>query len=187
MDIRKAIKQRRTIRRFENRTVTNKQLKDLVELARLYASGANLQPIRFIGVTTPELRDAIFKGLRWAAYLPGFEILPEHRPMAYIVLTCDGQKKASCRFDLGAAATTLMLAAEGEGLATCALASFNREKLIEDLQIPENVEPLLVIALGYPAQKSKAVPYAGDVKYFEDEAGELCVPKFSLEEVLTLC
>ena len=44
-----------------------------------------------------------------------------------------------------------------------------------------------MIALGYPAQKSKAVPYAGDVKYYEDEAGELCVPKFSLEEVLTLC
>lgn len=186
MDIRKAIKQRRTIRRFENRTVTNKQLKDLVELARLYASGANLQPIRFIGVTTPELRDAIFKGLRWAAYLPGFEILPEHRPMGYVILTCDSTKKNSCRFDLGAAATTLMLAAEGEGLATCALASFDREALMKDLQIPESMEPLLVIALGYPAQKSKAVPYTGDVKYFENEEGELCVPKLSLEEILTM-
>ena len=186
MDILTAIRQRRTIRRFENRPVTIQQIKDIVELARLYASGANLQPIRFIGVTDPELRDAIFKGLRWAAYLPGFEILPEHRPMGYVVLTCDSAKKNSCRFDLGAASTTLMLAAEGEGLATCALASFDREALMKDLQISENMEPLLVIALGYPAQKSKVVPYAGDVKYFEDENGELCVPKLSLEEVLTI-
>ena len=79
-----------------------------------------------------------------------------------------------------------MLAAEGEGIATCCLASFEREKLMDLLEIPESMEPLLVIALGYPAQQSREVPFAGDYKYYEEAQNKLCVPKLSTEEVLTM-
>ena len=184
MDILTAIRNRRTVRRFTNEPVSKEQLVSLVELARLYASGGNLQPIRFVGVIEEASRETVFSVLRWAAYLPGFEILPENRPMAYLILTCDAAKKKSCQFDLGAAATTLMLAAEGQGIATCCLASFDRDVISNVLGLSEDSEPLLVIAMGYPAQKSKAVPFEGDVKYFEVEDGVLCVPKLSADQVL---
>ena len=184
MDIQTAILQRRTIRRFTNEPVSKEQLTSFVELARLYASGGNLQPIRFVGITEESSRDKVFSALHWAAYLPGFEILRENRPMAYLILTCDATKKKSCQFDLGAAATTLMLAVEGQGIATCCLASFDRNAIVNVLGISEETEPLLVIAMGYPAQKSKAVAFEGDVKYFEGEDGVLCVPKLSTNQVL---
>jgi len=186
MDVQSAIRQRRTVRRFQQKPVSREQLKNLVELSRLYASGGNLQPIRYIGVTDSGLREQIFGTLRWAAYLPGFVIEPEQRPMAYVILTCDAGKKKNCQFDLGAAATTLMLAAEGEGLSTCCLGAFDRQKLIDALSLPENTEPLLVIALGVADQKSRMVPYAGTVKYYEDGEGCLCVPKYPLDEILEL-
>ena len=186
MEVRNAILRRRSIRRFTQQPVSPEMLTELVSLARLYASGANLQPIRFLGITEEPLRSKVFSLLRWAAYLPGYEILPENRPTAYLVLTCEASKKNSCRFDLGAASTTLMLAAEGEGIGTCCLASFDREKLMALLNIPEDTEPLLVIALGYPAQESRAVPYDGSIKYYEEAPNHLCVPKFSTEEVLTI-
>lgn len=186
MDIQTAILQRRTVRRFLDQPVSGEQVKKLVALSRLYASGGNLQPIRYIGVTDQSLRDRIFPALRWAAYLPGFEIPENRRPMAYVVLTCEAGKKKACQFDLGAAATTLMLAAEGEGLSTCCLGAFDRQKLVAALELTEETEPLLVIALGVPAQKSRPVPFAGDVKYYEDSNGCLCVPKYALEEVLEL-
>lgn len=186
MNIEQAIRQRRTIRRFQNKPVDRQQMLQLADLSRLYASGANLQPIRYVGVTDSALLDEIFVTLRWAAYLPEFTIRENQRPMAYMVLTCEEGKKKSCQFDLGAAATTLMLAAEGMGLATCCLASFNGPAITKLLSLPENVVPLLVIALGYPDQKSQSVPLKDDVKYYENEEGVLCVPKRNLEDILTL-
>lgn len=186
MDIQTAIMQRRTIRRYQNKPVSADAVRKLVELSRLYASGGNLQPIRYVGIVTQPLLDDVFATLKWAAYLPGYEIREENRPAAYVVLTCDANAKRNCQFDVGAAATTLMLAAEGEGLATCCLGSFNAKVLKELLDLPENTEPALVISLGYPAHQSRAVDLVDDVKYYEDSNGCLCVPKRTLEEVLQL-
>ena len=185
MDVKSAILQRRTIRRFSQKPIAEEQLRNLVSLSRLYASGGNLQPIRYIGVLSPAKRDDVFHTLRWAAYLPGFEIKADQRPTAYVILTSDGTLKRDCQFDLGAAATTLMLAAEDQGLSTCCLGSFDRQKLIEILALSDAV-PLLVIAIGYPAQESKAIDLVDDVKYYEDEEGCLCVPKRTLDELLKM-
>jgi len=186
MDIQTAITQRRSIRRFQPIPIEKEVISKLVDLSRLYASGANLQPIRYIVVNSQPLLDKIFDNLRWAAYLPGFEIQYDQRPMAYVVLTCTPQAKKNSQFDVGAAATTLMLAAEGEGLATCCLASFGTKELKQILELDEMTEPALVIALGYPAQKSRAVDLSDDVRYYEDADSSLCVPKRKLEDVLTL-
>ena len=186
MNITSAIMQRRTIRRFLQKPIDKTTLLELINLSRLYASGGNLQPIRYAAVIKQALLNDIFDTLRWAAYLPGFEIHDDQRPTAYVILTADAQSKKNCQFDLGAAATTLMLAAEEQGLGTCCLASFNRAKLIDILNLPENQEPLLVIALGYPAQQSKAVDCTDDIKYYENEEGCLCVPKRRLDDLLTL-
>lgn len=186
MDIISAIEQRRTIRRFLQKPIDKETILRLVKLSRLYASGANIQPIRYCAVEDMEMRDQIFDILRWAAYLPDFKIRDDQRPTAYVILTADLQRKKNCQFDLGAAATTLMLAAEAYGLGTCCLASFNRERLVEILDLTEGQEPLLVVALGYPDQKSKAVDFMGDIKYYEDADGCLCVPKYALDELLTL-
>ena len=156
MDIKTAITQRRTIRRFQNKAIDEQVLRNIIALSRLYASGANMQPIRYIAVTNQNRLDSVFATLRWAAYLPEFRIEYDSRPMAYIILTSD---KSNCQFDLGAAATTLMLAAEGEGLATCCLGSFDRSKLRKILLMKDGQEPLLVVALGYPAQTSRIVEY----------------------------
>ena len=184
MDINTAITQRRTIRRFLRKPIEKHVLLDIIGLSRLYASGGNLQPIRYVLATGQERLDSIFDTLRWAAYLPDFKIEYEERPMAYIVLTSN---KKNCQFDVGAAATTLMLAAEGFGLGTCCLASFNREEVKKILPLPQEQEPLLVMALGYPAQKSRIVDFSGDVKYYEDVDGCLRVPKHTLDEILTVC
>lgn len=186
MDTKTAIFNRRTIRRFSQKPIEEELMRQLVDLSRMYASGANLQPIRFAAVMDDEKKTAIFETLRWAAYLPDFEITKDQRPTAYMVLTADTQIKKNCQFDLGAAATTFMIAAESCGLGTCCLASFSREKLIEILDLPEDREPLLVIAVGYPDQLSRAVDFSGDVKYYEDESGCLCVPKRTLDQVLTV-
>lgn len=184
MDVQNAIINRRTIRRFKNIAISPDVVLGLTDLSRMYASGANLQPIRYIVSTKQPLLDRIFETLKWAAYLPHFEIHQDQRPMAYVILTADTRIKKNCQFDLGAAATTLMLAAEGEGLGSCCLGSFDAKVIRSLFELPEWEEPMLVIALGYPDQQSRAVPLEDSVKYYEDADGCLCVPKRVLSDIV---
>jgi len=64
------IKANRSCRRFaEDHPVDLHTLEELVDLARLSASGANLQPLKYILSCEPALNVLIFKCLGWAAYL----------------------------------------------------------------------------------------------------------------------
>lgn len=182
MDIKTAILQRRSIRRFQPKAVDPAILTELIDLARLHATGGNLQPLRFGLVASEAQRNAVFALLKWAMYLPEFTVSADEQPGGYIILF--SEKERAPGFELGAASTTIMLAAESYGLASCCLGAFSAAKLAEVLQLPETIKPELVIALGYPAHESEAVPFTGDIKYSMDEKGNFSVPKLSLSEVL---
>ena len=181
MNILEAIESRRSIRRFAEKPIPAEALERLVEVSRLYASGRNLQPIRFAIVAEKENTDRLFPLLKWAGYLPGFVIEENQRPAAYLVLCA--QEPGACQFDVGAASTSVMLAARAFGLQSCCLLSFQAQPLQALLQLPEGMKPAMVIALGYPAQESRAVPQTEDCKYFETPDGVLNVPKLSAQEV----
>lgn len=179
-----AMKLRRSIRKFLPKEIPTDTLREIVSLARLYPSGGNLQPVRFAIVTDPAKRDAIFADLHWAMYLPEFTIADDERPAGYIILLRDDRVKQRCDYDVGAASTMVMLAAVAQGLATCPIANFQRSNLSALLQLEEYLVPELVIALGYPAQESRAVPMESTVKYTEDPDKNILVPKWDTDEVL---
>lgn len=185
-DTRKAILQRRSIRKFQQKSVPDNILTDLVNMARFHASGNNLQPIRYAIISQKEMTDKVFPLLRWAGYIPDYEIKPDEQPAAYIVLLSDERIRKSCKFDVGAAATTIMLMAETYGVSTCCIGSYAAEPLRELLGLEPELNPELVIAMGYPGHKSRAVSYSGDIRYTVAEDGWLEVPKYSLDEVLVM-
>ena len=184
MDVKTAILNRRSIRKFENKPIEASKLTQLVDLARFHATGGNVQPLSYAIVSRDPLRQKVFDLLAWAAYLPDYTCTAEHQPAAYIILLRDETKTKACMYDLGAASTTIMLAAEEMGIASCVLAAFDPKKLKPVLDLEEHLTPDLVIALGYAAHESKAVPFDGSVKYYQDENGDFCVPKKSLADVL---
>ena len=178
-----AMQLRRSIRKFRPEPIPAVQLKEIVEISRLYPSGGNLQPVRFAIVTSPELTDAVFSDLRWAMYLPDFTIEPDERPTAYIVLLRDTNISKKCDYDIGAASTMVMLAAADRGLGSCPIGNFTAAKLSDLLHLPDTLHPELVIALGYPAHESRVVPMKDTIRYTRDETGDFLVPKWSAEEV----
>ena len=113
------VKQNRSCRRFyQDHAVTMDTLKALVELGRLSASAANLQPLKYILSCNPEKNAAIFDCLAWAAYLkdwPGPE--PGERPAAYIIILGDTTIAKSVGCDHGIAAQSMLLGAREQGLA----------------------------------------------------------------------
>ena len=64
------IRKNRSCRRFyQKRPLEPDLLKDLVNLARLSASGANRQPLVYILSSAPSVNEEIFACLGWAGYL----------------------------------------------------------------------------------------------------------------------
>ena len=149
LDVKTAILLRHSIRRFSSKAIEASVLLELVELARLYASGGNIQPVRFSILSAPPYKDQLFHFLHWAAYIPGFSISAEERPPAYIILLRDTKISNGCSFEIGAAATTLMLAAQEYGLATCCVGNFSAKSVSELLSIPAEYAPELILAIGY--------------------------------------
>ncbi len=186
MNVYEAIQNRRSIRKFQQEPISIDLLTKLVDCARMAPYPMNLQPLKFAVMSEKETIDTIFPCTRWAGFLEDGSPKEGERPTAYILILGDGDIRANTDFQVenGIAGATITLAATEEGVATCWLGAINRDKIREILEIPENLTVLDLIALGYPAQESQAVPMENDnFKYYMKEE-VLQVPKRSLKEVL---
>jgi len=182
------IKKRRTIRQFRAEEVPLNILTELVDLGRLAPSAANLQPLEFLIVCSPEIRQQVFSYLRWAAYInPAGNPKPGQEPTAYIVILVNTEiRDKGYEYDVGAAAENIILGALTQGLGCCWLISVDRERLRQVLNVPEKYRIDSVLALGYPAENPVVEEFKGSVKYWKDENEVLHVPKRKLTDIAHL-
>lgn len=182
------IRKNRSYRRFhQDVSVSMETLRDLVNLARLSASGANLQPLKYVVSSNPETNAKIFPHTRWAGYLKDWDGPDEgERPAAYVIILGDKEIRSSFGCDHGIAAQSIMLGASERGLGGCILGALDRTSLRDALDIPERYEILLALALGEPKETVvlEEIGPDGDIKYYRDENGVHHVPKRSLEELI---
>jgi len=187
MNLKDLIFQTRSYRRFdESHYIDSKTLETLVDLARLSPSAANKQPLKYLIYNTPDYCSRIFPFLAWAGYLENWSG-PEkgERPSGYIIILGDKSITGIFGVDHGIAAQSIMLGATEEGLGGCIIASVMREKLRNELNIPENFDILLVLALGKPVEKVIMDEITGnDVKYWRDNENNHHVPKRQLRELI---
>ncbi|MBU2488438.1 MAG: nitroreductase family protein [Proteobacteria bacterium] len=178
----------RTCRRFvESGRISRDDLMALADLARVTASAGNLQPLKYLLVHEEADCVRMFPLLGWAAYLSGWKGPAEgERPAAYIVILCDTSISANPGCDHGIAAQTILLGAREKGLAGAMIGAVNAKGLAKAFSLPDHLNVLLVLALGWPLEEVVLEPMGadGDIRYWRDDAGVHHVPKRSLEEVV---
>ncbi len=183
------IRSNRSCRRFyQEHAVDLAVLKDLVNLARLSASAANLQPLRYILSTHPEKNALIFSCLGWAGYLKSWRGPEEgERPSAYLVILSDTTlANEYVAYDCGIAGQSILLGAREKGLAGCMFGAINRSNLREMFKIDNALKILLVIAIGKPKEEIviETVGPDDNIRYWRDETGVHHVPKRSLDDII---
>ena len=182
------VKKNRSCRRFyQNHFVNMETLSELVDLARLSASAANLQPLKYVLSSNPQQNAMIFPCLGWAGYLkdwPGPE--EGERPSAYIIILGDTTIAANFGCDHGIACQSILLGAREKGLAGCIIGSIHRENLRKILKIPDHFEILLTLAIGKPKEDivMEEVGPDHDIKYWRDDKGVHHVPKRRLNDII---
>ena len=182
------VRKNRSYRRFhQDVPVDIETLRALLNLARLSASGSNLQPLKYILSCEPETNARIFPHTRWAGYLKDWPGPAEgERPTAYIVILGDTEIRKSFGCDHGIAAQSIMLGAAERGLGGCMIGSIDKGGLRQVLDIPDHYEILLILALGKPKETVvlEEVGPDGSVEYYRDAEGVHHVPKRSLDELI---
>lgn len=144
-------KKRYSCRKYQDKEVEKEKISQVLEAARIAPSAKNLQPWHFVVIHEEENLKRIkgcYKG-RWIQSAP------------YIIVACGDHKsswhrsdgKIHTNIDVAIAVDHLTLAATDIGLATCWICKFDVMKCSEILELPEGIEPIAMIPIGYPADK----------------------------------
>ena len=186
------IRKTRTVRKFqEEMKIPQETLLDLIDLARLGGSARNCQPLCYMLITDSEQCDKIFPLLGWAGYLsdwPGPE--PGERPVAYILCLLDTKRckgpENEAYIDLGIASQNILLGAAELGIFGCRIGAFSKDAVGRSVALENRYKPLLVLALGYPAEEVvlEKMEQDGDIRYWRDADVVHHVPKRQLSDIV---
>lgn len=176
------LRRNRSYRGFSG-AVSEAQLRELVGVVPLVASGMNRQPLRFrlvCGADTTLVHPLVKLG----AALPQEHLPhPGMEPSAYIVVCSAVPEDRVVDMDLGIAAQSMLLKAVEMGLGGIFILNFQREALRDALGL--RLEPMAVIGLGKPAETVFLVPGASpDALSYYRKDGVHYVPKLSVEDLI---
>jgi len=180
------IRDRRSIRKYQNKPVPQELVEGVLSAAGWAPSAHNAQPWRFVVLADPQVKRRLAEAMAesWVADIAkdGLNIESEKfrfrverfatAPVLILAcLTMDGmdkfsdEKRQKCERDLAmqslaAALQNMLLAAHAKGLGACWFCApgFCKETVRNLLEIPGEVEPEALIALGYPDEQPPAQP-----------------------------
>jgi nitroreductase len=160
MDI---IKGRRSIRKYQDKEVSESSLNKILESVQWSPSWANTQSWEVIVVKDPAIKEQLQGTL---IKNPATKAMVQ----APVILVLCGKLKSSgyyngqvstkfgdwFMFDLGIATQNMCLTAYDLGLGTVIVGLFDHNKVKEILGVPEDYEVVTMIPLGYPAKDPEA-------------------------------
>ena len=131
-------------------SVEESKLRYILECVRLAPSAVNFQPWKFLILKSAEAKEKIYP----------FYDRPWFREAPVVIVCCadhaqswkrrnDGKDHAD--IDVAIATEHLCLAAAEQGLGTCWVCNFDAEGTRKAFALPDTLEPLALVPLGYPA------------------------------------
>ncbi len=144
---------RRSIRKYTKELIGEQEIRLLLEAAMAAPSAANRKPWHFIVVTDRQRLDNLAK------LHPHGKMLFD-APLCIVVCGDTTISPGSWVQDCSAATENLLLAVTALGLGAVWLGVYPRENRLKPirkvLEVPENVVPLNLIAIGHPAEEKEA-------------------------------
>ncbi len=160
MDFLELAKNRYSERRFDSRPVEREKLDRILEAGRVVPTACNYQPQRFYVMQSKEALEKADKVMRFRYNAP------------LMILVCYDadtvwrnpkdrryQDYNSGEQDASIAAATMMYEAEELGIHSLWIRGFDSQVVAETFDLPKNIVPVMLFALGYPSEESKAHPW----------------------------
>ena len=149
MEFYDVLRQRRSIRGYKADPIPQPALDRILEAVRIAPSACNLQPWRFLILTSPA-RQALacecYARGTWLAAAPVIIVALGHTQAAWKRVN----GSSAHVIDVSIAMEHLVLAAAAEGLGTCWICAFDQELLRRKLGFAAEWEAVAMTPLGYP-------------------------------------
>lgn len=146
-----AILTRRSIRKYTDQPVSDETVTELLQAAMAAPSAGNQQPWQFVVIRERRTLDQLAVVHPYAAMAPKAQLA--------IAVCGDLRLETNEGYwvqDCAAATENLLIAAEAKGLGAVWLGVYPREERVASIQallgLPDNVIPLSVVPIGYPAE-----------------------------------
>lgn len=151
MDIKECMLSRRSIRKYQDKDVSDELIQKILQCAINAPSGNNTQPWEFVVVRNKETREKLSKIQNWSSFVA-------NAPVCIVVClnSKDSISKSSDYFSIACAVQNILLSANSLGLGSVwtYVKDFDdpsvEQRAKEILNIPEDVEVICMLPLGYP-------------------------------------
>lgn len=144
MTIHDILNHRFSARSFRSKPVSEDVLTRLLTVAGKAPSSYNQQPWRYVVLTDlSPLKDVLADGNEWVLKAP-----------AVLAVFCE---QGESHFNIGLSVENVILAATEEGLSAHVVGGFNRPALAKCVASPDTMEPVCLIAIGYPDKSEQSI------------------------------
>lgn len=149
MDFDKIIEDRYSLRKFKQEHLSKAVIDKILKSAHKAPTGCNYQPQRILVLNNEESLSKLRECTRCHFNAPCAMLVCHNKDESW-VRPYDGAM--SSYVDAVIVTTYLMLAAQNEGVGTCWVMHFKPDMLRDKFNIPQNVEPVALLLMGYPAE-----------------------------------
>ena len=149
MNFSELVTKRYSVRAYKPNPVEEEKLQQVLKAARLAPTAANRQPFQIIVIHTAGREQELSRiyGREWFVQAP-LVICACGLPTQGWTRSGDG--KSYTDVDVAIVVDHMTLAAADVGLGTCWVAAFDPVAAREVLGLPDDVEPIVFMTLGYP-------------------------------------
>lgn len=166
MDFTQLAECRYSVRKFSPRPVEEEKIAAILRAGQISPTACNLQSQRVLVIHSPEALETLKKCTR------------AHFGETLALITCydrDGcwrrwDGKPSGEIDAAIVTTHMMLAAYELGVGSTWVMDFIPEAVEAEFQLPESLEPVSLLLMGYPAADAEPSPLHSQKKPLEETA-----------------
>lgn len=166
MDFEKLISDRYSVRNFEPEHLSKEAIDTILEAAHKAPTGCNYQPQRILVLNSDESIEKLHSCTKCHFGAPCAMLVCHNKDESW-KRVYDGA--LSSPVDAVIVTTHMMLAAQNIGVGTCWVMHFDPFAMRETFNIPENVEPVALLVMGYPSKEAKPL----DLHYKTRPIGEV--------------
>ena len=154
MDFMKLAKDRYSVRKFENKHLEQHIIDKILECGHIAPTGCNFQPQRILVMNTDEAIEKL-KGCTKCHFDAPTAMLVCYNKEESWVRKYDGALSAPV--DASIVCTHMMLMAHSLGVGTCWVMHFDPTAMRNAFNIPDNIEPVALLVMGYPHADAKPI------------------------------
>ncbi len=165
MEFEKLIRERYSVRKFKNEHLPKEIVEKILEAGHLAPTGCNNQPQRILVLNNDESIEKLKNCTRCHFDAPTAMLVCYNKDECW-TRKYDG--KTCGVADACIVTTHMMLGAFSMGVGSTWVMHFDPEAMRKEFNIPENVEPVALLVMGYPADDAKPMELHSQFRNIEE-------------------